>query len=78
MNKILLMNRKKFIQLCASTAAGMYLPSFIKPVKKKVLILGGTNFVGPYIIKEAVAKDWDVTIFNRGITNPQLFPELKK
>lgn len=46
--------------------------------KKKVLMLGGTSFVGPYIVKEALDKGFDVTLFNRGITNPQLFQGLRK
>ncbi|NNF34973.1 MAG: NAD-dependent epimerase/dehydratase family protein [Saprospiraceae bacterium] len=45
--------------------------------KNKVLILGGTNFVGPSIVQANIDAGNDVTLFNRGITNPGLFPELR-
>lgn len=32
----------------------------------KLLILGGTEFVGRAFVGEALATDWDVTVFNRG------------
>ncbi|WP_062214192.1 NAD-dependent epimerase/dehydratase family protein [Streptomyces sp. NBRC 109706] len=34
----------------------------------KVLVLGGTAFVGPAIVDEALARGWEVTVFNRGRT----------
>lgn len=46
--------------------------------KLKVLILGGTAFLGPDIVEELVARGHAVTLFNRGKTNPQLFPDLEK
>ena len=45
----------------------------------KILILGGTNFIGRGLIEKlAINKKNDLTIFNRGITNPNLFPNIKK
>lgn len=41
----------------------------------RLLILGGTNFVGRHIAEGAIARGLDVTLFNRGITNASLFPE---
>ncbi len=41
-----------------------------------ILILGGTYFVGPAIIKAALKNNHQVTLFNRGVTNPGLFPDL--
>lgn len=72
------MNRKKFLKLSVLGAGSLVFPALVKNTKKKVLVLGGTNFVGPYIIHEALSKGWEVTLFNRGITNSQLFPELEK
>lgn len=46
--------------------------------RKSILVLGGTNFVGPAIVERAIAAGYDVTLFNRGITRPYLFPELEK
>jgi 2'-hydroxyisoflavone reductase len=43
-----------------------------------ILILGGTGFLGPHFVREALARGYAVTLFNRGKTNPQLFPELEK
>ncbi len=46
---------------------------------KKVLILGGTLFLGRVIIEQLLeTTDYSITIFNRGRTNPALFPECKK
>ena len=44
----------------------------------KLLILGGTAFLGPQLVEAALAKGHTITLFNRGKTNPQLFPELEK
>jgi 2'-hydroxyisoflavone reductase len=45
---------------------------------KTLLVLGGTMFLGPEIVEAALARGWKVTLFNRGKTNPQLFPDLEK
>ena len=39
----------------------------------KILILGGTVFLGRHICEQALIADHEVTLFNRGITNPDLF-----
>jgi 2'-hydroxyisoflavone reductase len=44
----------------------------------RVLVLGGTGFIGPYQIRSLLAQGHEVTMFNRGQTNPGLFPELEK
>ena len=36
----------------------------------RILILGGTGFLGPHLIDLALAKGWQVTTFNRGKTDP--------
>jgi 2'-hydroxyisoflavone reductase len=43
----------------------------------KVLILGGTGFIGPHMVREALRRGHEVSLFNRGRTNPDLFPDLK-
>ncbi len=35
-------------------------------VKKRILILGGTGFLGPKTVAAAVARGHQVTVFNRG------------
>jgi len=42
----------------------------------RILILGGTGFIGPHMVSEALRRGHDVTLFNRGRTNNQLFPDL--
>jgi 2'-hydroxyisoflavone reductase len=41
----------------------------------KILILGGTVFLGRHFVEAAVARGHEVTLFNRGRHNPQLFAE---
>ena len=43
-----------------------------------LLILGGTSFLGPAIVEGARARNWHVTLFNRGKTNPGLFKDLEQ
>jgi 2'-hydroxyisoflavone reductase len=43
----------------------------------KVLVLGGTVFVGRHIVEAARARGHDVTLFNRGLTNPGLFEDVE-
>src|SRR5215475_6632887 len=45
---------------------------------KRILVLGGTFFLGPAVVEAALAEGHTVTLFNRGITNPDLFPHLEK
>jgi 2'-hydroxyisoflavone reductase len=40
----------------------------------KILILGGTKFLGRHLVDAALAARHEVTLFNRGKTNPTLFP----
>ena len=44
----------------------------------KLLVIGGTRFVGRALVAEALAQGMDVTMFNRGQSNPDLFPEVEK
>ncbi|HYA09880.1 MAG TPA: NAD-dependent epimerase/dehydratase family protein, partial [Gaiellaceae bacterium] len=41
----------------------------------KLLVLGGTAFLGRHTVEAALARGDEVTIFTRGRTNPELFPE---
>ncbi|HET7271705.1 MAG TPA: NAD-dependent epimerase/dehydratase family protein [Rubrobacter sp.] len=40
-----------------------------------LLILGGTGFLGRHLVEAALGDGHRVTLFNRGIRNPGLFPE---
>jgi len=41
----------------------------------RVLIIGGTKFLGCHLSEAALAKGHELTLFNRGQTNPDLFPD---
>ncbi|TML13186.1 MAG: NAD-dependent epimerase/dehydratase family protein [Actinobacteria bacterium] len=44
----------------------------------RLLVLGGTKFLGRATVEAALARGHEVTLFNRGRTNPDLFPEAEK
>jgi 2'-hydroxyisoflavone reductase len=44
----------------------------------KLLVLGGTKFLGRAAVEAALSRGHEVTVFNRGQTNPELFPEAEK
>src|SRR5215210_3833443 len=43
-----------------------------------VLILGGTGFLGRHLVEAALGDGHRVTLFNRGLSGPGLFPGLEK
>jgi 2'-hydroxyisoflavone reductase len=43
-----------------------------------LLVLGGTRFLGRALVDAALARGHDVTLFNRGLTNPELFLDVEK
>ena len=44
----------------------------------QLLILGGTRFLGRALVQAALQRGHEVTLFNRGQLNPDLFPDLEK
>ncbi len=55
----------------ADTATGRKAPL-------RILILGGTGFIGPYQVQYALDRGHSVTLFNRGVTNSTLFPNVPR
>ncbi len=43
----------------------------------RILILGGTGFIGPHMVQYALERGHEVTIFNRGRSNTDLFPNVE-
>jgi 2'-hydroxyisoflavone reductase len=43
----------------------------------KILIIGGTKFLGRHLVDAALTAGHEVTLFNRGKTNPTLFPDIE-
>jgi 2'-hydroxyisoflavone reductase len=44
----------------------------------RLLVLGGTKFLGRAVVDAALARGDEVTLFNRGQTGTELFPEVEK
>ncbi len=44
----------------------------------KILILGGTRFVGRKIVEAALTRGHSITLFNRGRGDPGLFPKVER
>src|SRR5262245_93779 len=84
------MNRRTFIKHSAVVGGAMAgsatllddAVAAMSPVRRareplRILILGGTGFIGPNQVRYALARGHKVTLFNRGKTNPGLFPEVE-
>jgi 2'-hydroxyisoflavone reductase len=75
-------SRRDFIQWSAAATAlaatGLDLAAAPASKPKRILILGGTGFLGPATIEIAQARGHQVTMFNRGKTRPDLFPGVTK
>jgi 2'-hydroxyisoflavone reductase len=79
-----LWSRRRFLGSSAAAAASLAFGGLgrarplVGATPRKILVLGGTSFLGPAFVEEAVVAGHRVTLFNRGITNPELFPYLEK
>ncbi len=72
--------RREFMEASLSAAALTVLPpaTFAAADKKlRILFLGGTGFLGPHTVRYALQRGHEVTLFNRGRSNTDLFPELE-
>ena len=49
-----------------------------QPKPLRILILGGTGFIGPQQVEYALARKHAVTLFNRGQTNAGIFPSVPR
>jgi nucleoside-diphosphate-sugar epimerase len=77
------MNRRRFLRTStASSLAVLFSHGLIRSAlaitPKKVLVFGGTFYLGPAIVEALLAAGHTVTLFNRGLTNPELFPRVEK
>lgn len=82
-------SRRSFLTSCATAAAAAPFaagalaaaapaPAPAPTRKQRILVLGGTGFLGPHFVRAALAKGHEVTLFNRGRTNPGLFQNLEQ
>jgi len=44
----------------------------------RILVIGGTSFVGRHMAQSAIDRGHDVTLFNRGRTNPDVLPQAER
>ena len=83
------MDRRNFIRTSAlagtalglsGTVAAWTAQGTINPASSpmNVLVLGGTGFIGPPMVEYLLARGHRVTIFNRGQSNTDLFPEVER
>jgi 2'-hydroxyisoflavone reductase len=69
------MKRREIIRSAVAVALATGLPVWRvlaqEPAKPlRLLVLGGTRFIGPHFVEQALAHGHQVTLFNRGKTNP--------
>jgi nucleoside-diphosphate-sugar epimerase len=43
----------------------------------RVLVIGGTNFIGPHVVTALVQRGHDVTVYHRGLHEPELPPAVR-
>ncbi len=63
--------------LAGAPVRGQANESQIAGGRLEFLVLGGTKFIGPHMVRDALRRGHSVTLFNRGRTNPRLFPDLE-
>jgi 2'-hydroxyisoflavone reductase len=73
--------RRNFLKLSAAAGGAfgfglrwtsLFAENSLKPLR--ILILGGTGFIGPYQVRYALSRGHKVTTFNRGKTHPGELP----
>ena len=73
------MQRREFLQTSAALAAALSSLRLARAsTPKRILVLGGTSFLGPAVVEAAIEAGHRITLFNRGVTNPEMFPHLEK
>jgi 2'-hydroxyisoflavone reductase len=71
--------RRRFIE--STAAASLSVPgvrALRAATRLRVLILGGTKFIGVHLTQLALKRGYRVTLFNRGKTHPELFPQVEQ
>ena len=83
-------DRRDFLKMSAAAGAALGLsaipgagltrvsaPAQAAPRSLRILILGGTGFIGPFQVRYALSRGHSVTLFNRGRSNPGMFAEVE-
>lgn len=69
------MKRRHFLQAAAVTAAGAALAQNSPP--RRLLVLGGTGFLGRHVVDAALARHFQVTLFHRNAEKNALYPQVR-
>lgn len=72
------MDRRRFIQAATAAGALATAPGWASAQPLRLLILGGTRFIGVHMTALALERGHSVTFFNRGRTRPELFPQIER
>jgi 2'-hydroxyisoflavone reductase len=79
--------RRQFVQSAIAAGVGLAampqlgFSAVTRGAPKKILILGGTGFLGPACVDAALARGHTLTLFNRGVTEKRkggMYPDLEK
>jgi 2'-hydroxyisoflavone reductase len=76
-----MIDRRSFLATASLAAAASTVPSWAIAKAKEplsILVLGGTRFIGVQMTELALKRGHKVTLFNRGRTNTELFPEVER
>ena len=62
--------RREFIELGTTAALGAFIGLPLRAAPLRILILGGTGYIGPHFVHSALARGHSVTMLNRGRREP--------
>jgi 2'-hydroxyisoflavone reductase len=74
------MKRRTLLSLAAAGALAQFVPAWAakKPKPLRILILGGTRFIGLHMTALALQRGHTLTFFNRGKTKTDRYPEVER
>jgi 2'-hydroxyisoflavone reductase len=68
-------SRRDFVKVSSAALAAASFPGLLpaQPAAPlRILILGGTGYIGPHLVRHAVSRGHHITTFTRGRRNPEL------
>lgn len=74
----MVITRRDALKVSAAALTALSVPAFAKAKPLKVLILGGTGFIGPHFVDVLGKSGHTVTLFNRGKRDPETKPGVEQ